>query len=500
MNNNNLNFNYAFVASTCADERMAALRYQVHNLGRQTGRSIWVAEYDAPTLKADFLDEPLKIVDRCLDEIERSKYFVLILDENYGSSIEYDTKSTPSSYIELELFQAVMHQKIVCAFIVGTLSLNNDVTKLLEIFSFALEGNRPIWVANHEQAFIEIENTLCKTRYISGLINNPGAKKALCGALAHARHRDFTNQRLYDETQFLDGNSVEINKQSTDLDLAESLIVSANSEKHANRKMSRVWLAMRSLMGLHYNETDDPRALHVWDKALRAWSRFAAWKGLHAHLYLGHGAAVGSLYVVRQNSGGIDGPAGIQHGDNVGGAFANFYYSLSKNVPSQMRQSLLDRSNAYVNDQLSRSPVDQTSGLLAIRGSINLRNGNTSEAIEDYKTALRLAEKNDHGDRRIGELVAELGWAEIHQFKFRQGRKRIEEGVRLMECTDAAPGFVVRGKRKLVAAHLANLEFADALMQAQETNILIEEYGLNDQLDISLKIAKKLELLLKAKH
>ena len=98
--------NLAFVASTWASPDMKKLRADLHIMGKESKRPVWVAEFAAPELRQENGYNQLEIADRCLDEIDRSEHFVMLLDGGVGSHISVFERESASTFIELELFFA----------------------------------------------------------------------------------------------------------------------------------------------------------------------------------------------------------------------------------------------------------------------------------------------------------------------------------------------------------------------------------------------------------
>ncbi|MEP2028225.1 MAG: hypothetical protein ABJI96_05895 [Paracoccaceae bacterium] len=100
-------------------------------------------------------------------------------------------------------------------------------------------------------------------------------------------------------------------------------------------------------MPTHYYDTRDPRALDLWSRALRCWSKASAWRGLHGHLLLGNVSALGSLAQVKIRSElPLYDPSSPQRGDLYDG-LASVYYSISKRCPRRAKHAMLARSAAY---------------------------------------------------------------------------------------------------------------------------------------------------------
>lgn len=338
--------NIAFIASTWANPRMRKLWSDLYLMGKERKRTIWVAEYAAPELRQENGYNQLEIADRCLKEIDHSEHFIMLLDGGIGSHVSMLDRESASTFIELELFQAVMRERAIHVLVIGNLSDDALGRRLLDLASFGVKCEMT-QVPSHGAAFDAIGRILAMPRLLAAL-RPRGNRQFLSGHLAITRHRDFTNQRLFEEIEFLRGEPFIVSNIKPDLDLVRSFLDDARSQTHTNRKMSRTWLALRSLMYLHYRDARDARALSLWEEALRVWSDFSAWRGHHAHLWLGHIAALGSLKAVIERQGKpLTEVMGAEHSQNLSGALASVYYSLSKIAPHKISRSFLDRGTLY---------------------------------------------------------------------------------------------------------------------------------------------------------
>ena len=484
------NRNYFFIASTWSNPSMRRLRKDIANI-ELGGRPVaWVAEIDAPELLPENYD-PLLIVDKCLDAVELCKELIFIVDSDFGTMISHQGGVSQSSYIELELFQAAMHEKPIYLICIGSTFDSAVIDRILGMFN--IDTNNRVLVDNYlsAQVFVESRVNGIHRNLLGNSLKSPESIKRFSGHLALLRHHDFSNKNLFEEIEFLEGRPI-LTSERCDLELTEQLLNEADLQTHSNRKMSRTWLAIRTLMPRHYQSSSDPKVLELWERALRTWSRFAAWRGFHAHLWLGHVAALGSLVriIERQGKSATD-VSGVKHADYVGGAMASVYYSLSKIAPSPLSGSFLNRSELYADDGLFRLGHEFQSGLYATKGSISLRRRNPNKAVQHFKKALVLAERYGHGEHRIGELLSELGWAEILTGRVISGRSNVEQGVRIMESAIAAPGFIVRGKRKLAIARALSLDIFGSISAISSANDIIDEHGLYDQRKFPLNLTAK---------
>lgn len=485
--------NLAFVASTWASPDMKKLRADLYIMGKESKRPVWVAEFAAPELRQENGYNQLEIADRCLDEIDRSEHCVMLLDGGVGSHVSVFERESASTFIELELFQAVMRERAIHLVVIGNLPEDAPGRRLLELVSFGVKCDM-IEVQTHGAAFEAVRRIICRPRWLSGL-GSRGNKRFLSGHLAMARHRDFTNQRLFEEIEFLRGQPFIVVEAKPDLDLVRSFLDDALSQSHSNQKMSRAWLAMRLLMHLHYRDSREERVLSLWEEALRIWSDFSAWRGHHAHLWLGHIAALGSLKSVIERQGRrLTEVSGAEHAENLSGALASVYYSLSKIAPRDQSRSFLDRGTLYLQHGLATVEEGHMSHLYAALGSHDLLRNNLGDAVKHYRLAIELAERFHHSDRRMGELLAELGWAEVKQGARSVGLSRIDEGVRVMVASGASPGFLARGLRKRAAAEILCFHLRRAYVTTREASSIIQQHGLLDQRDILIRTSDRIHV------
>lgn len=482
--------NFAFIASTWASSEMKKLRSDVHHMGQERKRLVWIAEIAAPELRQENGYNQLEIADRCLEEIDRSEHFIMLLDGGIGSHVSVLDRESASTFIELELFQAVMRERAIHLIVIGNLSEGALGRRLLELVSFGVKCE-VTEVQSHGAALNAVSRILSTPRLLATL-RPRGNRQSLSGHLAMTRHRDFTNQRLFDEIEFLRGQPFIVSDVKPDLDLVRSFLDDARNQAHSNRKMSRTWLALRSLMHIHYRDSSDARALSLWEEALRIWSNFSAWRGHHAHLWLGHIASLGSLKAVVERQGRpLTEVIGVEHSENLSGALGSVYYSLSKIAPRKLSRSFLDRGTLYLQHGIATVEEGHLSNLYAALGSHDLLRRHVDDAVKHYRLAIELAERFHHSDQRKGELLAELGWAEVKQGERSTGRKRIDEGVRLMIASGASPGFVARGLRKQAAAEIRTFHVVRAYGATRKASAIIDQHGLLDQRDILIRTSDR---------
>ncbi len=474
----------SFLASSWNSPELRALRKSIWNRYQndQRGR-VWVAEGVRPDLDPKSGVDQLEIIDACLDAIEAANEFVLLDTGEYGSQLHSEGGLSESSFIELELFQAALLAKPIRYIFVGRPQPNSPLYQLVKSLGPHISVTL---VSSLREAEAEISNHLEGQHYFQASTSTVVSRR-LSGTLVKSRHNDWSNQNLFHEPQFLHGAVCGPIQSKTDLDVAEHFLELAGQQSQTNRVLTRTWIAMRSLMASHYSETNDSRALALWDKALRTWSKAAAWRGLHGHLWLGNVAALGSIARMRERLNKPFFDSSTPEQGDLYDSLASVYYSISKHVPSTLTAPMLDRSTAYVGQGLATRSREQRLSLLPIRGSINQRQHRFRASAKDFAEALELATKQDADAGQIGFLLTELGFAELFLLKPRVGRKRLEEGLALMTEENSSPGFRVRALRKHMSASLVCLDLGGAKASATQAYKIAQQHQLHDQIDPLLR-------------
>jgi hypothetical protein len=468
--------NKAFLASSWGNASLRALRARIWERHKNDERGqVWVAEKVRPELDPACGTSQLEIADACLDAIEAASEFVLLDTGEYGTQLSYQDAFSEVSFLEMELFQAAILAKPITIYLVGSVAERSPLGKLAARLTHDVRAYRLETLAEAELAIM---------RQFDGGIGNSSRidlSKTLVRAIVQSRHTDWRNQRLLEEPQFMDGHVCGPASDRAELDVADHYLNLAEQHRETNRVLSRTWIAMRTLMPMHYADTIDPRAIELWDRALRHWSRASAWRGMHGHLWLGNISVLGSLVQLRSR---VEKPffdPENKDGGDLYDALASVYYSISKQMPRVIGSRLLERASAYVDEGLSTRDTRHRRTLLPLRGSIHSRRWHFREAAKDYGEALDAAVLHDDGPGKIGFLMTELGFTELFLLNPRRGRQRIEDGLSYMVLGAASPGFRSRALRKYVIASLACGDLYTARKSAREIMTLVEENQLHDQ-------------------
>jgi tetratricopeptide (TPR) repeat protein len=241
--------------------------------------------------------------------------------------------------------------------------------------------------------------------------------------------------------------------QPPDFRVAQGLLAAAALNTDQEQKLSRIWIALRELLAFDATDIALSEHLPLLNQALGSWAKAAAWYGLHAHIHLGCLAALESMADVREQlrreRRRALGMEGLEH---PSAALGSALYSIAKMAPHRADRSALLKMALSQLDQGVACSVRDRSDRLAIRGSIFLRQFRVSDAISAYQEALKLRADADESADRIGEALAELGFAYVLHGRFWKGRDLIEQGVVMLR--DQKNGTAMRARRKLAISYL----------------------------------------------
>ncbi len=323
---------------------------------------------------------------------------------------------------------------------------------------------RDIWLASASRALDFIHSRSLLPRLIQGMY------------ILRARNR------LPPSVCFLNNEWTTAQNQP-DLAVVASIMDDIQKRPNEEQRLSRLWIAMRELMAVHYSITSDPDVLRLWDGVLGNWTTAGAWYGLHGDTPLGCLAALNSQCMVRDRLiPTIKSKDEASQYGYPGGALASAKYSIARwLIVSSDKKARLDEALRDVQTALDAPSTDK-SGLLAIRGSIRRSAGLISEAIEDYEEVVRLRSDGIHSPGQLGEAESELGYAYLSQLRFRRGLQFCEEGVRKMRSDVRRAGFLVRGLRKLSVAYAANGRLLAAYEVRREAEGLARASAAYDQI------------------
>lgn len=259
-----------------------------------------------------------------------------------------------------------------------------------------------------------------------------------------------------------------------------ALVSEIKTDRNVEKRLVRLWLALRELMQRSFDKKSDLTVLRQWEVVLGAWATAGAWYGLHGHTPLGTLAALNTASEVKrciQNSGVRPEPTEIAR---QGGALASAKYSIGRRLRRRRRDRLLREALGHLDESYVHGGSDMP-GALLIRGSILLYLRERKDAIEAFKKALALREGHPTTSAHdIGQAMSELGFGYLRTFHVRRGLSYCQESIPLLRTTDNL-GFLARGLRKLHLAYYMNGMFLKANATYQEWKQLVEDNCLYDQ-------------------
>lgn len=473
-----------FLSSICFDDnlepkdRLKRLRERIYEEAGAYSQ-IYVDEIVKPRDMQNQVH--LEAVDDLIRRVREANIFICILGgSRHGSPIEIDSLKSAVSFFEIELFQAALLEKEIHFFALDGFNPDPRLKRLLDILNFAF----PEWINRERLSEPQIidrvkrlvgEKRRQKLLWPLRVIRTPISR--LVQALYIARVRRVQNAKIL----FLD-EQFESRTGGANQQILSSLQYNLSAEKNEEKRLTRLWVAIRELMSSPYTEIKDRQLLEYWDEILGEWARAGAWYGLHVDTPLGCLASLNSVAKIRQD---LEEKYGKQLPPEKtmypGGALASAKYSIAKRLfVKSDRTARLNEALDDIKTSLKGTGSDKTN-LLAIRGSILRQLGRTTEAIEDYKEVLKQRDERSASDSSIGEALSELGFGYLRQGHLLKGLRYTENGVRYMR-DGATPGFLARGLRKLSLAYLANGKLIKAYDTWQECKKIALRHGTFDQI------------------
>lgn len=468
---------FAFLSSLYTE--LKGLRRDVYNLKDVVGNSIWVAEHSEPELVNQ---EPLEIVDTLIERVRQAHMFICIFagsrtERDHGSPVPLGDRQSHVSYFEVELYQAALQGKPIHLFLAEGYAPGPRMQALIKALRWAMPEALPGPMSQAE-ILKAIERLLVHPpRVPRRFPRRPSRLQWLVGKLDDDRSSSWRQNGDYPDVLFLDG-VLEPRSARPDKDLIQSALSEAAKQRDQERKLARIWIALRELMAAPYLESRYQEYRPLWNEALGRWASAGAWYGLHGHLYMGCLAALRTMATVRElirpTSPGSLPPESVQH---PGGPIASAHYSIAKLSPtSGRRRKNFEKALGHLQTSLAARPSDE-SGLLAIRGSVHLQLGNASRAVEDYEAVLQLRQKAGEDAGRIGEALSELGFGYLRQGRLLKGRDYLEQGVRLLASSDRVE-FLVRAREKLAVGYAVTGRILKARQAWQEARQLAAQAGM----------------------
>jgi len=439
---------------------------------------IWISEAERPDL--DSRKEGIssfQILDEMVTQIRKSRLFVCVLGGQYGSSL-FDTESV--SFLEAEIYQAALFNADVRFFLLEPFSPDERLAGLLDLLRILRPGSVPVRALGWSELLDNLKRTLAEVPRRRRRWNVP--IRGFVGALARARGDTGT------DLEFMDRTFRRVNARP-DRDRIRSLLDGLGSEMSMERRLTRMWIALRELSSAPYNEPENSEYLPLWEAALGAWSGAAAWYGLHGHLYAGRLSAVNSILAIRARLGSSrERTTDFIQGSK--GARASEYFSISKLMTSRsQRFHYLSLAEQDIDDAIS-SELAQLTGYLAIRGHIRLALRRRYAAMDDFREVLRL-KRISNNEAGVGEALGDVGLAQMALGDHRRALSSLNEGLELARRS-GEPGFAIRIQKRLAMALMRNwqpLQSLRVLSDAYERADALQMYG---QIEPPMRLAHQI--------
>ena len=470
---------FAFLSSP--GQGLKQLREEIKALPLPGGRTIWVDEID--DWQAD-KRLPFVTIAGCFQRIRESEILLVLLSgSRYGSPVEVGSQKAHVSYWETELFYASLLGKKVQVFLVDDFSPDPKLASLLSLLHQHLPRER--WSGPHTRNRVVAAVHDFLLAEIGRGTRVRGARRLLSGlidGLFHLRGRDGvggTGER--ESLQFLDGILLDPTVETNPV-VISSLFQEVESLSDEEERLTRLWLILRELSGVPFDSEKHAGYLPQWNKLFGEWALAGSWYGLHGHVNMAVLPALLEQARIRArmrklgSSEWQDQPVTYP-----GGALASSRYSISGKAGRRRTKRFL--LEAALND-LERSLSERTedsSNLIAIRGSVYRRLGAFSAAVNDYEAVLE-QRRIGGTDSQVGEALSELGYGYLFKLRFWRGRSLLEEGVHILTDHASRQGFLIRAKRKLSIAYALTGHPLRARDELHEATQLAREQNVKDQI------------------
>ncbi len=490
---------FAFLSSVFEDPKDEPLpiRQRIWALGEAYGRPVWAADF--PPLRRARLSglASLDRLDECLRNIQRSQIFICLLHKRHGSSVEIPgtTEKWRASYFELEIFEAVLLGKPIYVFESDIFAPEQPLQELLNTLGPALK--LPDRRRSDDAIVKEVERLLAGDVLPNKVDSSPPRQYESIRRLV----RSFARGRGSGRTHLTDRPELELLGGRFQADTApeaakvERAIAEARAESNKLERLTRLWIAIRELAGAPYGKRGFDGFLPLWNAALGEWANAGSWFGLHAHLYMGCLAALGSMERVRAalRDSKVTMPDSLRIAPH--GALASEFYAMAKYLPpGKWHNSALSLAGEHIDGALKRRGGDRA-GQLSIRASIRLARGDVARAVADYRRVLSIRTAESEGSDYIGDAESELGFAMLSGRGRTKGVAYQECGVERLTKVGNRPGLLVRAKRKLAIGYVETGDFQAAVEQLAGASDVAIEAGLLDQLLglrlVAMRLAQK---------
>jgi hypothetical protein len=217
----------------------------------------WVAEKSGEPLDKE--PDKLAVVDRLVEVLRSSELYVCILGDHrhagndHGSAVELRGEATAVSYFEVELYAAAMYGKKPLVYVIEGFDPGPRLRKLLEVLEWAF----PDWQLRTPQkahtVFEQVRDRI-RNQCLAPPPPEPALRKRLVEALYRARTDGLVLPGMEPGLLFLGGATEK--RPLPDRDLVEKLIKEYRRAQNIQKKVNRLWFAVRELMPASYNPVE----------------------------------------------------------------------------------------------------------------------------------------------------------------------------------------------------------------------------------------------------
>jgi tetratricopeptide (TPR) repeat protein len=408
-------------------------------------KRIWAPKLQSVGVRSN--SSPFQLMDDLVEQVRQSKLFICVLQTRYGSSVFGDKfGSTESvSFLETEIYEAALFHNNVRLFLLEPFEPDPRLQGFLELLRTVRPDIVPDKAEREGVVLDQIKRAIdeLSPSRRSWAISH----KRLVSRLASERGHPKPDIEFFDKVFRPVSNK-------PDLEHIRLLLNDLSGEQSMERRLTRMWIALRELSAAPYDAPEFAEYLPFWEDALGVWSSAAAWYGLHGHLYAGRLAAVNSLLAIRtrmDSRGILPQRSRVQYIQGTKGARASEYYSMAKMLPPPQREYYLSMAERDLEDAL-RVIQDEPSGYIAIRGHIRLQQGRIGEALADFEEVRRLREVA--GDAKgAAEAAADVGLAHLRLGHRRLALRLLKQGVATLEASGSHT-FAIRARKRLALAQL----------------------------------------------
>lgn len=429
----------------------------------------------------------------CLEHIGRSRLYVGIFRDTYGSSAS--DHNADVAFTDLEFFEAFRAGIPMRLYHLADGTPDPRLAALLTLIEVVVP--HALVRVTRENALMESVRRDVDTYFNRRIPTVPPSSLFARYSRALIVHRKADDDRD-DGIRFL-LDRFPAPSLPFDRDLIKAGLSQARALASYEAQLNATWHVFQRLF--HAPWRTSPDALELWDSALGVWDKASAWVGLHGFTYTGRLAADNTLIAVRALRASAGELASVHNllrkgGPRTGtreewtslfatgGALASGYYSVAKQAPRSLRQHYLVKADSWVSVAERAFALEPDpgleAGLASIRGNILLRLDRRPEAIASLERSLRLRQDNDLGEASVAEAKVDLGYAYFIHGRRSEGERLVMDGLAEFP-RDEAHGQLARVKRKAVRMYAQGFFFRKALGELIDVKDLVDAYDLKDQ-------------------